>query len=283
MAAYYAYPARAAEPTTHLLQQDSRLREVLVRFPLSSPGFVPTEPVVELEWFESSQPGRRPAIVFNPILGGDYPLERDICRYLARRGLHVALIHRKAVKIAPEEPVDRLELRLRQGVIRVRQVVDWLAAHERVDAGRLGSFGISMGGMASVMAAAVEPRLRGHVVALAGGGIPEILATSGDRLLAKPRARYLAYHRLDRQALEGLLRQHVRTDPVRLAPYVDGRRVLMVIAVADRTIGRANALRLWRALGRPRVVFLPLGHYSAYLSLPYLKSASLRFFREALR
>jgi len=282
-AAYYAYPARAVEPTTHLLRDEPRLREILVRFPLSSPGFDSTEPVVEVEWFESRAPGRRPALVFNPILGGNYPLERDICRYLARHGIHVALIHRKAVKLAPEESVDHLELLLRQGLIRIRQVVDWLAAHERVDPDRLGSFGISMGGIASVMAAAVEPRLRAHVVALAGGGIPEILARSNDRLLARPRRRYLDRHRMDRTTLEALLRQRVRTDPLTLAPYVDGRRVLMFIAVADRTIGAANALRLWRALGKPRAVFLPLGHYTASLSLPYLKSASLRFFREAFR
>ena len=56
----------------------------------------------------------------------------------------------------------------------------------------------------------------------------------------------------------------------------------MVIAVFDRTIGRANAIRLWAALGRPTAVFLPLGHYTAYFSLPYLKYRSLRFFKEKL-
>jgi len=175
-----------------------------------------------------------------------------------------------------------LERLLRQGLIRIRQVVDWMAAQERVDAERMGSFGISMGGIASVMAAAVEPRLRAHVVALAGGGIPDILLTSRDRLLTGPRARYLAHHQMDLPTLERLLREHVDTDPVRLAPYADAGEILMFIALADGTIGRANALRLWRALGRPRVVFLPLGHYTAYLTLPYLKCTGLRFLRERL-
>ncbi|MBI3330970.1 MAG: hypothetical protein HYZ96_02530 [Candidatus Omnitrophica bacterium] len=74
----------------------------------------------------------------------------------------------------------------------------------------------------------------------------------------------------------------MRTDPVRLAPYVDAGDLFMVIAVFDRTIGRASALRLWRALGRPRVTFLLLGHYTAYLALPYVKAASLRFFQDTL-
>lgn len=280
--AYYDYPARAPHSTIQLLQDARRFRQFLVRFPLTATDFEPTEPVVEFEWFESKAPGRRAAIVFNPILGGDYPLERGVCAYFAAHGLHVALVHRKTLKLAPEQPVSHIELLIRQGVLRIRQIVDWMERLDRVDPTRLGSFGISMGGMASVMTAAVEPRLRCHVVALAGGPIAGILATSGDKLLAKPRAKYLAVNQMDLKTLAARLRETIKTDPVRLAPYVDSSRLFMVIALADRTIGRANALRLWRALGRPRAAFLPLGHYTAYLALPYLKHASLRFFREQL-
>ena len=282
VARYYEYPRRAPQAAAQLVRESRKIREWFVQFPLSATDFEPTEPIVEFEWFESMQPGRRPAILFNPILGGDYPLERGICRYLASHGFHVAMVHRKTLKISPEHEVSHLELLLRQGVLRIRQVVDWMEAQERVDPSRLGSFGISMGGIASVMAAAVEPRLRVHVVALAGGGIADVLITSKDRLLTKPRARYLARNQIDLKTMEALLREHIKTDPIRLAPYVDRRRVFMFIALADRTIGLSNALRLWRALGRPKVVFLPLGHYTAYFSLPYLKYASLRYFKETL-
>ena len=220
-AAYYDYPERTHEASVQFIREERTFRESLVQFPLSVSGFEPTEPEVEFEWFESKVPGRRPAILFNPILGGDYPLERGICRYLARHGFHVAMVHRKTLKISPEHDVERIELLLRQGIVRIRQVVDWMAAHERVDPDRLGSFGISMGGIASVISAAVEPRLRVHMVALAGGGIPDILVFSPDRLLAKPRARYLAHNHLDLKTLDALLREHIRTDPVLLAPYVD--------------------------------------------------------------
>jgi len=291
VAAYYDYPAwsdtTAPAPfgsggTIHVLSARQKWRELLVRFPLAASGFEPTEPVVEFEWFESTAPGRRAAILFNPILGGHYPLERGVCRFLAAHGFHVALVRRKTLKLSPEHEVGRIELLLRQGVIRMRQVVDWMAAHERVDPARMGSFGISMGGIASVLAAAVEPRLRAHVVALAGGPIPNILANSPDRLLARPRQQYLTRNRMDLAMLEERLRQAVRTDPILLAPYVDARHLLLFTAVFDRTIGRANARRLRRALGEPRTVFLPFGHYSAYLALPYLKYESLRFFRERL-
>ena len=143
-----------------LVKDRPRFQEFLVRFPLSVSGFEPTEPIVECEWFESKALGRRAAILFNPILGGDYPLERGICRYLAHRGFHVALVHRKMLKISPERDTAYLELLLRQGILRIRQVVDWMASQDRVDPHRMGSFGISMGGMASVIAAAQWPPAR---------------------------------------------------------------------------------------------------------------------------
>ena len=282
LAAYYDYPRVPRQVTSRLLRERFRYRETLVQFPLAAEGFTPTEPTVEFEWFESKESGRRPAILFNPILGGDYPLERGMCRFFASHGFHVALVHRRTLKVSPEKPVDHLELLLRQAVLRIRQIVDWMEAHERVDPKRMGSFGLSMGGIATVMTAAVEPRLRVHVVALAGGPIADIVTASHDKLLTKPLAKYLAQRHLDRAAFEHQLRAAVRTDPILLAPYVDSRRMLMVIALADRTIGVENALRLWRALGRPQASFIPLGHYTSYLALPYLEYISLRFFKQHL-
>ena len=279
LATYYSYPQKPADITSRLLAEHPQFREFLVRFPLSVAEFEPTEPVVEFEWYESREPGRRPAILFNPILGGDYPIERGVSRFFARHGFHVAMIHRKTLKISPEHDIDHLELLLRQGVLRIRQVVDWIEANDRVDPNRLGSFGISMGGIASVLAAAVEPRLHAHVIILAGGGIADVLRTTHDRLLTKPRQRYLERNAMNLETMYRLLQEHIKTDPIALAPYVDSRQLFMFIALADRTIGRANAPRLWRALRKPTAVFLPTGHYTSYLTLPYLKFATLRFFQ----
>jgi hypothetical protein len=283
IAAYYDYPSHTPQAERTQTADHARHTEWLVRFPLSVPADLePTEPIVEVEWFESKEPGRRPAILLNPILGGDYPLERGICRFFARHGYHVAMPRRKTLKISPEHKIERIELLLRQGVIRIRQVVDWMSAQEHVDPDRLGSFGISMGGIAGVITAAVEPRLKVHVVALAGGSIPDILVTSKDSLLTTPLRKYLERNRMDRATMERQLRDTVKTDPLALAPYIDPDELIMFITLLDRTVGRANELRLWRALGRPTATFMPLGHYTALASLPYLKFASLRFFRGRL-
>lgn len=283
LASYYDYPSREPRAAAVLLQKNAAYDEYLVRFPLSVPaGFEPTEPVVEIEWFEARLPGKQPALVFNAILGGDYPIERALCRSLAKRGFHVALIHRKTLKVSPENNISQLEVLLRQGVFRIRQTVDWMAAQENVDPARMGSFGISMGGIASVLSAAIEPRLRAHVVALAGGGVADILMNSHDKLLTKPLALYLSRNHLDKTTVEQQLRETVKTDPVLLAPYADPKKILLFVALLDRTIGRAQALRLRKALGRPQTVFLPMGHYTSYLALPYLQYTSIRFLKQRL-
>ncbi|MBI3323920.1 MAG: hypothetical protein HYZ92_01390 [Candidatus Omnitrophica bacterium] len=284
LAARYAYPPRPSpgQADIQLLDEHRRYRRFLVRFPLVAPDFEPTEPVVELEWYECKRPGRRPAILFNPILGGDYPLERSTCRFFANRGFHVALVRRKTLKVSPDKPIAHLELLLRQGVLRIRQAVDWMAAQDRVDAQRMASFGISMGAMASVMSAAVEPRLRCHVAAMAGGSIADILVSTHDAMLTKPRARYLAAHGMDLKMFEAQVREAVKTDPLLLAPYADARQLLTAVALLDRTIGRQNGFRLWRRLGKPDVILLPTGHYTAYLYLPVIKRVALAFFRRHL-
>lgn len=278
---YYTVPGEppAAEP--EWIEERRAYRRGMVRFPLQA-DFEPTEPMVEIEWFESRKPGRRPAILFSPILGGDYPLERGFCKYFASKGFHVALVHRKTLKISPEHGADRIELLLRQTVVRNRQIVGWMSRQPRVDPERLGGVGISMGGMADLITAAVEPRLKAHVVLLAGGSLADIIRDSRDRLLTKPRGRYLAAHGLDIPTMHRRLSDEIHTDPLRFAPYVDARRLLMFIALNDSTIGRSNALRLWRAVGKPQVIFAPTGHYTSYLYLPYLKYASLKFLRKHL-
>jgi hypothetical protein len=88
-------------------------------------------------------------------------------------------------------------------------------------------------------------------------------------------------HDLTNRELYNALQQVVQTDPVKLAPYVASDRVLMLIARFDRSVPTPYQLKLWRALGKPRADFVPLGHYTSILALPTHRSRILRFFEEA--
>jgi dienelactone hydrolase len=282
IATYYTYPQEAQATSIEPVAEHRRYTLQIVRFPFAHEGFTPTEPTVEFEWYQNKQPGKHPVIIVNPILGGDYPIEHSVCRAFANAGFHVAMPYRKTIKISPDQPVEHIELMLRQGIIRIRQIIDWVSVQPCVDAQRIGSFGISMGAIATVILAAVEPRIKVHVAALPGGSIADILTRSGDRMLSKPRKRYLEHNQLDLATLDTKLRAAIRTDPILLAPYIASERLTLMIALFDGTIGTANSLRLWRSLQRPRVSFIPFGHYTAIISLPYLKFLSIRTFKSRL-
>ncbi len=282
-ASYYEYPRQPIESSQEFLSEREGYTVQLVRWPLADRQAIPpSEATIEVEWYESSQPGKRAALLVLPILGGHYPIERAFCRFFAYRGVHVALVRRRTIKLsATESPAD-LEAMLRRSVIRNRQVMDWLETQPSVDATRLGVFGISMGGIVGVMTAAVEPRVQALVAGLAGGPIADILCDTQDPILLKPRARYLAKRSLTLHELHRQLTAAIRTDPLLLAPAVDGHRVFLVMAGFDRTIRSPYSRRLWEALNRPQRLVLPLGHYTSLLAVPHVETRALRFFRRTL-
>ena len=69
---------------------------------------------------------------------------------------------------------------------------------------------------------------------------------------------------------------------MRFAGAVDPGRVLIIAGLFDRVLGLGRSLDLWRAMGRPQLILLPTGHYSAYFATPYLKMATYSFLRRHL-
>ena len=69
-------------------------------------------------------------------------------------------------------------------------------------------------------------------------------------------------------------------DPMRYAPYVDRKKVLLVLARYDTVVPIAKGLELKEKMGNPETILIPAGHYSAVLSIPYIKSQSFDFFEK---
>jgi len=238
----------------------------------------PNQPI-DIELYETRRAGRRPAILVSPILGGSYPIERSFCRFFARQGFHAVLVHREKIDFGSDRGAVYVEEMLARAVITNRVVIQWMATQPAIDPERLGLFGISLGGIVGIMTAAVEPSLNAHVIALTGGSIADIFRTTSDPTLTIPRNRYLERTASTTEQLCASLQDTVNTDPLRLAAYVDPASILFITARFDRTIRPRYGLQLWRALGEPELVALPSGHYSAIIWLPYIRRATIRFFR----
>ena len=113
---------------------------------------------------------------------------------------------------------------------------------------------------------------------LAGADLPTILADSAEPRIERWREWRQREDGLSGAGLDLELRENLRTDPLRFAPYVATDRVFLVSANFDEVVRPQHQDLLWEALGRPQRVSVPLGHYSAALALDPLVSSIADFF-----
>jgi dienelactone hydrolase len=226
--------------------------------------------MVHAEYFASVGDGpKRPGVIVLHILGADFPLSRYMAARLADRGIAALFVKLPyyGERRPPEEgqstkrflsaDIARTVSAMRQAVCDVRRAAVWLAARPDVDAKRLGVAGISLGGIVSSLAAAVDPAIREGAFLLAGGDLSSILWGMPEG--AAYRKQWLESGR-SRQDLK------VMTDPFDPLTYADrliGKRVLFIAGKVDEVVPPASTLLLWEAAGRPRIRWYDCGHYSA--------------------
>ena len=139
----------------------------------------------------------------------------------------------------------------------VRRAAVWLAARPDVDPQRLGVSGISLGGIVSSLAAAVDPAIREGAFLLAGGDLSTILWEMPEG--AAYRKQWIESGRTQ-QDLKALTDPF---DPLTYADRLKGKRLMMIAGKVDEVVPPASTLLLWEAAGRPPIHWCDCGHYSA--------------------
>jgi hypothetical protein len=272
---YYSYRPNDTPPTVRIIekQRSYTVKDVtLTGAPLSSP--------IEFTWYAPVSHELRPLILIAPIRGSDTFIVDGLARDFAQRGYHAAIVKRLRFRFDTAKPIDQVEDTLRASVIRHRQALDWLLAQPTVDATRIGTFGISYGAIVNAALAAVEPRVRVHVIDLAGGPLAGVMKTSEEHSIRRDWDRGRQSLDLSNSQFYQALFDVVRTDPVKLAPYVAAESVLMLIARFDHSVPTPFQLQLWEALGKPRADFVFGGHYTSILALPAHRGTIMKFFQQ---
>ena len=272
---YYEYPP--GEPRVAMRTTERYPSYTVTQVALAEPG---ESERIRLTWYAPVATGPRPLILISPIRGSDTLIVDGCAQMFANQGWHAVIVKRGREKFDPNGPISQVENSLRAAVIRHRQALDWLLTQPTVDANRIGTFGISYGAIINAALAAVEPRAKAHVIDLAGGPLPGVMRKSDEQSLRRDWDRSRDSHDLTNKQFYQALQAVVRTDPVKLAPYVDRDRVLMLIARFDRSVPTRYQLKLWRALGKPRADFVPLGHYTSILALPAHRESLMKFFKD---
>lgn len=272
---YYSYQPNDRLPTvrTREQQRSYTIKNVTLSNSCSSAP-------IKVVWYAPNTRELCPLILIAPIRGSDTFIVDGLARNFAQRGYHAAIVKRLHFRYDPAKPIAQVEDTLRAAVIRHRQALDWLLAQPTVDATRVGTLGISYGAIINAALAAVEPRARVHVIDLAGGPLAGVMKSSEEHSVRRDWDRGRQSLNLSDRQFYRALRKVVRTDPVKLAPYVATDHVLMLIARFDHSVPTPYQLQLWKALGKPRADFVFGGHYTSILALPAHRGAILKFFQQ---
>jgi hypothetical protein len=235
------------------------------------------EYMVRFDYFRPNTAERHPLVMVSPILGGNTIFAEDFCRYFATHGFCAALVHRRRNNVKPEEGLEKVERELRKSVLRIRQALDWASEQPEVDSSRVGSFGISYGAIINTVAAGAEPRIKYHVLALGGGDLPNIIVSTTEPQIRRQVSKVARARGWNHDQLLAELQRVIKSDPLNSAPLLDPRNVLMVVAQFDVVVGTQYENLLWRRIGKPRRIVVPLGHATTALALPFVKGEALRF------
>lgn len=277
---YYTYPKQTIEAKVEQIKENKKYAVKRVEFP-STINVFGTENI-KVDYYVQKKEGKFPTVLVLPIAGGIDFIVESFANHFAANGFNCAIVHNRDVNLKNTTSAEEVENYFRQSVLDNRQVLDYLVQRKEVDENRLGCLGLSLGGIKVSLVSAVDERLKCSVIALAGGSIADIAISSKEKNI-KDYVRELMEMNISSEIVHAELSEWIETDPLKLAEYIDARNVLMYIAMFDRIIPRKCGDKLWKAIGKPEVVYLFSGHFSSIIYLPYAEIESLKFFKEKFR
>ena len=239
-------------------------------------GFEDDSPVT-FEYYEQESKHPAPVIIVLPILNGQKHVVRPFATYFADNGYAVVIVDNVQRRTLLEDLINP-EPAIQLTIMRHRRILDWIELQPGLDINRVGVFGASLGGFNALFLAATDDRIRAVAAALVGGDLPHVLTQSNERRIEEAVGRAKDTLSLDDEGMETYLRQHIQTDPMSLAPYINAQQMLMVMAKFDSAVPFENQEALRAAIGDPEAITLPTGHTTAAAYLFYLRTKMLEFF-----
>lgn len=222
--------------------------------------------------------GPRPLVLMTPPSKAAFAA-RYLARWLGRRGIHAAVIAPEKSFLEPQLAPAEIEAGFRQAAVNARIALRALSGLRDVDRERLDYLGVSAGGVFGASLLAVEPLIRRAALILTGGDLPRILAESDESSVTAYRDAW-KQRGLNRDDLIDVFGRELRSDPARLAPFIDPHRVLLFLGARDTRVPTETGLTLWRALGEPELYVLSGNHETASLCFGFILRRSERFLRE---
>lgn len=259
-----------------------RVWRLIFASPLTSP--FPENNTVACEYYEPRQViGRLRSAIVLDIMAGNSVVPRGLARGMASQG--VAALYVPMAYYNSRRPRDRAHVRWledqpdhlidppRQTVMDIRRAKAILASRSEIDPDQISITGVSLGGIMASMAAGIDGHFSRVVPILAGGDLAAMTFHAPETRRARQR---LLDKGIDQQKLEELM---APVEPLNFASRIDARRCLMINAIRDEVIPKECTMALWCAIGKPQILWVPSGHYSAAWFMPTIKQTAIDFLR----
>jgi dienelactone hydrolase len=236
----------------------------------------------ELYLPNSADSAKVPAAIVLDILQGNAVLPRMMARRLASEGIaamYISMPYYNArrpkngahERMVSDDPRQTLQV-LRQCVMDIRRAKAILASRPEIDSEKVGITGISLGAIATALAAGVDGDFYRVVPILGGGDIASIIFKA-------PETRRIREILPEKGISQADLEQiFAPVEPLNFASRIEPDRCLMINAERDATIPKANAEALARAIGGPTMIWSPLGHVDSAIYLPNILQKTADFF-----
>ena len=240
---------------------------------------------VYLDFYEPKGKDKYPAVIFLSHIAGWVPqIEGEFCRDLASNGIAVLLVqtaYQKDYKFSKgwlDQNIkqcgsDAIVQLFRQIVIEARRGIDWLEAQPKVEKDKIGIMGMSLGAIMAPIVAGVDGRPSSMAIVLGGGDM--------GRIVWKSFATRTFKKCLEEEGItsaEELEKKLWIIDPLTFAEKCKGKPMLMVNAYFDTAVPRRSTEQLWEALGKPKIVWIPSGHFTSLFTMGYAKIKTFQFF-----
>lgn len=255
-----------------------------LRFP--SPVKTPHEEnnTVHTEFFHPRGDGPFPCVITLHIAGGDFELSRFTSNALAQQGIASVFVKmpyygerrppNKRIRML-EPDVDVASEAMRQVVLDLRRLCDWIESRPELDPTKIGVLGISLGSITGALSSAIEPRISHACLIMGGAKLEEVVWAS-----VEGEAR--SYRQLWEKSggtKESLGKLMAPFDPYTYRDRLAHRIVFMINATEDTSIPRVATKALWEATGGQEIVWYPCGHYTMVKYLGPALQRSVQFFK----
>jgi len=225
-----------------------------------------------------------PWVIQLPPLGSGGMLEEIVANHLAAKGISTVVVVPDQNPTTLTRTIEDTDPFFIRNTVSVRQAIDYFSRFSFLDPNRIGSFGVSLGGIRSGYLLPVEKRIKKGVIIIGGGNLPNILAYSQETGVTKFRNAKMKEHGFKTQdQFRDAIRKVHYLDSLDMAPFVETHRAAMVIASFDTMVPKNDQMKLFESLGKPNHMIIPTEHMTSAFFIGPILDFTTKQFQAALK